>query len=198
MCTSPAASPAARSLMLRGRRTVFGSVNALSWHFVTVGRMILRRSFPIGMTSGMFVPDGAFMILNLPSAPLSAAATGVPEIGESQRSHDAPVAIGPSAVFGTYSSTLYSGFLPAGSNTWPLIVVPAPLHSPGLSSWHCRFVHGPGPDDGQTWSVRQAMPLSQVPQSIVLPQLSPTTPQYWPPIGLQLRRFVHLVSGGPQ
>ncbi len=41
------------------------------------------------------------------------------------------------------------------------------------------------------------MPLSQVPQSIVLPQLSPTTPQYCPPIGLQLRRFVQLESGVP-
>ena len=41
------------------------------------------------------------------------------------------------------------------------------------------------------------MPLSQAPQSIVLPQLSPTTPQYWPPIGLQLRRLVQLVSGVP-
>ena len=92
--------------MLRGSRTVFGSLNALSWHFVTVGRMILRRHLPIWMTSGMFVPDGAFMILNFPSGPLSAAATGVPEIGESQRSHDAPVGTGPSAVFGTYSSTL--------------------------------------------------------------------------------------------
>src|SRR5436190_558913 len=29
------------------------------------------------------------------------------------------------------------------------------------------------------------------------PQLSPTTPQYWPPIGLQLRRFVQLDAGVP-
>ena len=41
------------------------------------------------------------------------------------------------------------------------------------------------------------MPLSHVPQSIVLPQLSPTTPQYWPPIGLQLTRFVQLASDVP-
>ena len=33
--------------------------------------------------------------------------------------------------------------------------------------------------------------------SIVLPQLSPTTPQYCPPIGLQLRRFVQLATGVP-
>ena len=36
------------------------------------------------------------------------------------------------------------------------------------------------------------MPLSQVPQSMVPPQSSPMTPQYWPPIGLQLTRFVQL------
>jgi hypothetical protein len=30
------------------------------------------------------------------------------------------------------------------------------------------------------------------------PQLSPTTPQYWPPIGLQLSRFVQLAAGVPQ
>jgi len=87
--------------MLRGSRTRFASLKALSWHFVTVGRMILRRHLPIWMTSGMFVPDGAFMILNLPSGPESAAATGDPEIGESQRSQEAPVGIGPSGAFGT-------------------------------------------------------------------------------------------------
>jgi len=65
------------------------------------------------------------------------------------------------------------------------MVVPAPVHSPGLSSWHCRPWHGPGPVDGQTWSGRHAMPLSHAPQSMVPPQLSPITPQYWPPIGLQ-------------
>src|SRR5262245_30966983 len=42
------------------------------------------------------------------------------------------------------------------------------------------------------------MPLSQAPQSMLPPQLSPTTPQYWPPIGLQLSRLVQLAAGVPQ
>src|SRR5688572_9876384 len=45
--------------------------------------------------------------------------------------------------------------------------------------------------------VPQAMPLAHAPQSMVLPQLSPTTPQYWPPIGVHDSRLGQLAGDAP-
>ena len=45
--------------------------------------------------------------------------------------------------------------------------------------------------------VPQAMPLAHAPQSMVLPQLSPTTPQYWPPVGVHDSRLGQLAGDAP-
>ena len=84
-----------------GNRIMAASLNALSRHGGDLGKMTLRRHLPIWITSGMLVPDGACHILNVPFASVSAAATGWPEIGESQWSQEAPRGDGRDAVLGT-------------------------------------------------------------------------------------------------
>ena len=61
----------------------FGKLNDLfgcwlSWHIVTVGIVICLRHLPTWMTSGMFVPSGAFGMVKWPDASVSAVAIGSP------------------------------------------------------------------------------------------------------------------------
>ena len=65
---------------------------------------MMRRHFPVVITSGMFDPDG---MLVSEKWPVSSVWTGVP-IGEPGSEsvhwlHVRPVAIGPGSLFGTYT-----------------------------------------------------------------------------------------------
>src|SRR5262245_2082173 len=63
-------------------------VSARVWQGFTSGMTICRRQRPIWMTSGMLVPDGTFLRVNLPSAPLRMLTSGEPEMADSQRSEE--------------------------------------------------------------------------------------------------------------
>jgi hypothetical protein len=65
------------SLWFFGSFTVL-SGSAVSAHCATCGTTICFRHLPTCTTSGMFEPSGAFLIVNLPLASVTATAIGLP------------------------------------------------------------------------------------------------------------------------
>src|SRR5262245_6315568 len=91
----------------------------------------------------MSFPTGTFLSSKMPREFVSAATTGSPGGMPPQRSQVSVALAGGSAVFGTYTSTLWRGRGPLGAKTVPVSVVVAP---PGhVVCLHCRFLQPPGP-----------------------------------------------------
>src|SRR5579862_662987 len=98
----------------------------------------------------MFVPAGTFVSVNVPSGPVNALTSGLPDTSAPHWVHATPGANGCTAAFGTYTTAFGMGSAtpPAGkyvagvgARTVPVSVVVAPP-----SQWTCcrhRFVHGP-------------------------------------------------------
>src|SRR5262245_12307518 len=96
--------------LLRGK-WVCWFVSVVAAQHATVGTVIIRRQRPSWTTSGMFVPHGASVIVNVPSTPVSAPLSGDPVTRLLHESHDTPgvngitpYVGGPTIPFGTYTS----------------------------------------------------------------------------------------------
>jgi len=72
---------------------------------VDLGIFTRRRHLPTCMTSGISAPAGTFFSSNLPSTPVTAVTSGLPE-SLPHCSQLAPSVIGSSGAFGTYTVTL--------------------------------------------------------------------------------------------
>ena len=89
-------SPSAR---VRGKR-VSSAPSGVSVQGATFGIFTCRRQRPIWITSGMSLPAGAFLSVNLPSGPVSAVTSGAPESWP-HRSHATPGVKGSTTPLGT-------------------------------------------------------------------------------------------------
>ena len=84
---------------------------------LVLGTVIMRRHLPICRTRGTLEPVGTLFSLNDPSAPVNANVTKSPI----DMSHELHVFVPCSitgrllTLFGTKTTTFWSGFLPAGS-----------------------------------------------------------------------------------
>lgn len=67
------------SFLLRGS-DVISAGSALSVHSWTLSSVICRRHLPIWITSGMLMPDGTLVSVNLPSGPEITWATAPPGV----------------------------------------------------------------------------------------------------------------------
>src|SRR5437588_9967004 len=78
------------SVMLLGSVVSALFVIGLSAHSPTDDSRIWRRHLPVTITTGMFEPDGASKIENLPDSSVVARATGVPGRSSLHLLHTAP------------------------------------------------------------------------------------------------------------
>src|SRR5687768_10595581 len=101
--------------MLRGSRIRLGSSARFSAQALMLGRVMVRRHLPTWTTRGTSAPTGTLSRTDSPLVSVSALVIGLPDTEESQRSQVGPVLMGSSGAFGTYTTTLYRGTLPAGS-----------------------------------------------------------------------------------
>ena len=94
----------------------------------------------------MSAPAGMPVRVKRPFTSVVVMTIGSPEYRLSQRSHDAPVTIGPTGALGMYTVALYSGRVPAGMVTTPVSeVVPSPVGAQ-LGIRHFRLTQlGPPP-----------------------------------------------------
>ena len=109
------------SMWLRGRRAcpVPESGSFVVPQSATLGTVMMRRHLPICTTRGTFLPVGTPVSVNEPSAPVNAKVTKSPiDVShELQLPCPLPGVIAGSVLtsFGMKTTTLWSGFVPAGS-----------------------------------------------------------------------------------
>ena len=73
----------------------------MSLHAATLGIVTWRRQRPSWITSGMFVPTGTFLRVNLPSTPVTALTSGEPEACAPHLSQETPGVKGCTGALGT-------------------------------------------------------------------------------------------------